>query len=105
MLGDFEYQILTSIIALRGEAYGSPVKKKIEDSFSRTVSYGALYTTLMRLEKKGLVEFEIGDSTPVRGGRAKKLFTVTGDGQKAISEKMNFLSSAHSSITNGGSYA
>lgn len=91
MIGDFEYKILSGIISSGKEAYGSPIKKEIEATFNRPVSYGALYTTLARLEKKGFVTSELKEATKVRGGRAKKYFSVTGLGQSALREKQNMF--------------
>ncbi|PHR91032.1 MAG: PadR family transcriptional regulator [Robiginitomaculum sp.] len=102
MIGDFEYQILSGIISCGKDAYGSPVKKEVENTFQRSVSYGALYTTLSRLEKKGFIKSELKEATKVRGGRAKKVYTVTGLGQSELREKQNLAISMASATLVGG---
>ena len=72
MLGEFEYLLLTAAVRLGEEAYGAAIRQEIEATTGRRCSIGALYTTLDRLEKKGLLKTWMGDATPQRGGRAKR---------------------------------
>jgi DNA-binding PadR family transcriptional regulator len=60
------------------------VAREIETTAGRTVMLGAIYTALERLQVKGLVSSTIGDPTPERGGKAKRFFTVTAKGRRAI---------------------
>jgi len=83
MLGEFEYLLLTSAIRLREDAYGAMIRLDIEKATGRSCSLGALYTTLDRLESKGLVETSMGDATPRRGGRPKRMVRVTAQGMDA----------------------
>jgi PadR family transcriptional regulator PadR len=83
MLGEFEYLLLTAAVQLGEEAYGAAIRKQIEDATHRRCSIGALYTTLDRLETKGLLETWMGDATPQRGGRAKRMVRVTAKGTRA----------------------
>lgn len=83
MLGEFEYLLLTATARLGEEAYGAAIRQEIERTTGRGCSIGALYTTLDRLEAKGLVRTWMGDATPQRGGRAKRMVTVTPKGVKA----------------------
>ena len=84
MLGEFEY-LLLSVAARLGEgAYGAAIRREIEGATKRRCSIGALYTTLDRLEAKGLVSTWMGDPTPQRGGRAKRFFQVTASGVEAV---------------------
>lgn len=104
-LGDFEQLVLLAILRLGDDAYGVSIRTEIEEKAGRTASSGALYTTLERLEDKGLVSFQVGDPSPIRGGRAKRHYRVTGAGRKAISqsqlayqrmlEGLNILTEAH----------
>jgi DNA-binding PadR family transcriptional regulator len=64
------------------DAYGAAVRREIEGATKRPCSIGALYTTLDRLEAKGLVKTWMGDPTPQRGGRPKRMVRVTGAGAK-----------------------
>lgn len=82
-LGDFEEVVLLAILALGENAYGVPIRARLEEA-GRKTSVGALYVTFDRLETKGLVESWEGEATPQRGGRAKKYFRVTGAGQDAL---------------------
>jgi len=83
MLGEFEYLLLTATTQLGEEAYGAAIRQEIEKSTGRPCSIGALYTTLDRLEAKGLVATWMGDATPQRGGRSKRMVRVTAKGVKA----------------------
>jgi DNA-binding PadR family transcriptional regulator len=86
MIGEFEYLILTSAARLGDNAYGASIRSEIENATGRPCSIGALYTTLDRLEAKGFVRTWMGDPTPERGGRSKRLVHVTASGVKAASE-------------------
>lgn len=83
-LGEFEEIVLLTVGILHGNAYGITIKDEIENRLGREVSVGALQTTLRRLEKKGFLESEHGDSIESRGGRPKLYFTITAYGKKAI---------------------
>ncbi|WP_462169932.1 PadR family transcriptional regulator [Pseudoalteromonas xiamenensis] len=79
-LGEFEQMVLLAIVRLKQDAYGATIRQLLAETIQRDVSIGALYTTLDRLEKKGLLTSMLGESTSERGGRAKKYFNVTADG-------------------------
>src|SRR5215469_17812909 len=86
MLGEFEYLLLTASARLGDDAYGAAIRQEIEEATGRQCSIGALYTTLDRLEEKGLVKTQMGDPTPERGGRSKRMVRVTAKGIKAASD-------------------
>ena len=86
MIGEFEYLILTSAARLAADAYGVSIRKEIERVTARRCSIGALYTTLDRLETKGFVKTRMGEPTPERGGRSKRLVQVTATGVKEAGE-------------------
>ena len=83
-LGEFEEIVLLTVGILDGNAYGVTIRDEIESRLSRQVSVGALQTTLRRLEKKGFLESEHGESAQSRGGRPKLFFTVTSLGKKSL---------------------
>ena len=83
MLGEFEYLLLTAAARLGDDAYGAAIREQIEEATGRRCSIGALYTTLDRLEKKGLLKTWMGEATPQRGGRAKRMVSVTTKGVQA----------------------
>jgi DNA-binding PadR family transcriptional regulator len=86
MVGEFEYLILSAAVRLGDDAYGAAIRHEVEEATKRRCSIGALYTTLDRLQNKGLVETWMGEATPRRGGRAKRMVRVTKKGaQEACS--------------------
>jgi DNA-binding PadR family transcriptional regulator len=93
MLGEFEYLLLTVAVRLGDGAYGAAIRQEIEESTGRRCSIGALYTTLDRLEAKGFVRTSMGDPTPQRGGRPKRMVRVTADGIRAATEFYNAVTS------------
>ena len=86
MLGEFEYLLLSASARLGENAYGAAIRQEIENSAARRCSIGALYTTLDRLEAKGLIRTWMGDPTPQRGGRPKRMVRVTAQGRKAAAD-------------------
>lgn len=86
MLGEFEYLLLTAAARLGENAYGAAIREEIEAATRKPCSIGALYTTLDRLEAKGLVKTWMGEATPQRGGRAKRMVQVSAKGEAEASE-------------------
>ncbi len=83
-LGDFEQRVLFALIRLGPDAYGVTIRDDIEARTGRAVSAGALYTALTRMEKRGLVSSTLGEPTPERGGKRKRLYTVQPAGERAL---------------------
>ncbi len=83
-LGEFELIVLLALVRLGDEAYGVPIRREIENRTKRSVSVGALYRTLDRLESKGYVSSWFSDPVPERGGRAKRYFRVDPLGIRAL---------------------
>ena len=83
MLGEFEYLLITAAAGLGEDAYGASIRERIGATTGRTCSIGALYTTIDRLESKGLLKTWMSDATPQRGGRAKRMVHVTPMGVRA----------------------
>jgi PadR family transcriptional regulator PadR len=83
MLGEFEYLLISAAAGLGDDAYGASIREEIETATGRKCSVGALYTTMDRLEKKGLLETWMGEATRGRGGRAKRMVHVTPKGVQA----------------------
>src|SRR5215467_1249570 len=84
LLGEFEQIVLLAILRLDDGAYGVTIRDEIAACTDRDPSPGALYTTLDRMEEKGLVTSRFGQPTPERGGRAKRYFRVTAKGEAAV---------------------
>ena len=92
-LGEFEHVVLLAILRLDDHAYGVSIRAEIGKRTGRDTSPGALYTTLDRLEGKGLLQARAGDPTPERGGRAKRFYKVTALGRAAVIESQRVLRS------------
>jgi len=84
IIGDFEQRILFALLRLGSDAYGVTIRREIEERTERAISPGALYTALDRLEKRGLVSSRLGDPTPERGGKRKRLYTLQPAGERAL---------------------
>ena len=86
-LGQFEQLVLTAILALREEAYAVAIHSRVQElARPKTVSLGAVYVTLDRLEDKGLLTSWLSDPTPERGGRAKRFYRLEAAGERALQE-------------------
>jgi PadR family transcriptional regulator len=83
-LGEFEQVVLLAILRLGENAYGVTIRNEIAECTGREPAPGALYTTIDRMETKGLVQSRLGDPTPQRGGRAKRYIKVTKKGRAAL---------------------
>ena len=83
-LGEFEQLVLLALLRVGEGAYGMAIRREIQERAARDVSIGAVYATLDRLEEKGLVRSRMSEATDARGGRAKRCFTMTGTGARAL---------------------
>jgi PadR family transcriptional regulator PadR len=83
-LGEFEYAVMLAVLHLDEDAYAVPMRELIEQRTGRPVARGALYTGLDRLESKGCLKSRMGDPTEERGGKARRYYSVTSAGMKAI---------------------
>lgn len=83
-IGEFEELVLLTIAALDDAAYGVAIKEDIEQRTDRSISIGALHSTITRLEEKGLIKSWLGDPTQERGGRRKRYFQLTNLGKAAL---------------------
>lgn len=85
-LGSFEEFVLVATLRLGEQAYGAKIRQTVEEATGRSVSIGAVYATLDRLERKGFISSWQGEATPERGGRAKRYFRVEGAGVQVLNE-------------------
>ena len=86
-VGQFEQLILTAILSLRDGAYGVTIHEKAAQlAAPKTISPGAVYVTLDRLEDKGLISSWLADPTPERGGRSKRFYRLEALGERALEE-------------------
>jgi DNA-binding PadR family transcriptional regulator len=86
VLGPFEQAVLLGLVRLRDQAYGRAILKEVEARLGREVAVGAVYATLERLEAKRLITSEMGSGTPVRGGRARRFYSIHGPGVRALND-------------------
>jgi PadR family transcriptional regulator PadR len=98
VLGDFEQLVLLAVLRLERdeEAYGVTIRRDIHDRSGRDVSISAVYTTLDRLEGKGLLKSWVGEPTPQRGGRRRKCYALRPAGIAALRQAYRaFTAMAH----------
>jgi DNA-binding PadR family transcriptional regulator len=100
-----ELIVMLAILRRQPEAYGVSIRDEIEKKTSRTMSFGVLYTILSRLEQDGLLASRDGEATPERGGRAKKYFSITGKGQRAVNQATSDLRALQPRAVGGVSHA
>jgi PadR family transcriptional regulator, regulatory protein PadR len=99
-IGEFEELVLLTIASLGDDAYGVAIKEDIESRTDRSISIGALHSTITRLEEKGFIKSWLGDPTQERGGRRKRFFELTTDGKVAV-RKMKELRDELWSLSKG----
>ncbi|HET7220955.1 MAG TPA: PadR family transcriptional regulator [Vicinamibacterales bacterium] len=90
-IGDFEQLILLALVRLGPDAYGVTIRQEIEGRTGRAISPGALYTALDRMEKRGFVSSRLGEPTPERGGKRKRLYTLEAAGERALARVYDSL--------------
>lgn len=83
-LGDFEETLLLIVGILGEEAYAFKIADEFEAQLNRKVSIGAAHSTLNRLSEKGFLTSTMGEPTSERGGRRKRIYEITGEGQRAL---------------------
>ena len=89
-LGEFEEVILLLVGILGEEAYAFKIAEEFESQTGRSVSIGAVHSTLTRLDDKGFLTSEMGKATAERGGRRKRIYTITAYGQRTLEASRDF---------------
>lgn len=90
-LGEFEQLVLLAIVHVGEGAYGVPIVEEIERRTERSVSRAAVYVTLRRLEKKGLISSWMSDPVPERGGKPRRCVKLEAAGLDALRESRRVL--------------
>ena len=98
-LGEFEQLVLLALVRLGTNAYGMTIRREIEERAGRSVSIGAVYTTLDRMERKGYVSSHEGEATPERGRRAKRFFRLEAPGEKALRESLRVVKAMRAGLS------
>lgn len=88
-LGEFEELVLLTVAALDGQAYGALLLEELLTRTGRSVQISAIHVALYRLEEKKLVQSHVGGATAERGGRRKRLYTITAEGLRLLKEMRN----------------
>lgn len=98
LLTDFELMILLAILRVEDDAYGVRIAREIEETAGRSAQLAAIYAALDRMESRGLVGSTLGEPTPERGGRAKRLFRVTPKGLTQAKDTQQALTALWSNL-------
>jgi len=91
LLGTFEQAVLLAILRLGDGAYGRAILQQVQGLLARSVVAGAVYTTLDRLEQRGLINSKLEQGTAIRGGRARRYYVVAAAGNRALAEAQKTL--------------
>jgi DNA-binding PadR family transcriptional regulator len=97
-LGEFEEVILLLVGILGEEAYAFKIAEEFESQTGRSVSIGAVHSTLTRLDDKGFLTSKMGKSTAERGGRRKRIYTITAAGRRVLKSSKDFRVSLWSQL-------
>ena len=98
-LGEFEQIVLLTVARLGTDAYGMAIRQEIEAHVGRAIAIGSVYAALDRMERKGLLTSDVGDPTPVRGGRAKRFYALQAPGAEALQRSRAVLSGLWDGLT------
>jgi PadR family transcriptional regulator PadR len=98
-LGEFELMLLLAVVRLGDDAYGVTLRRAIEEQTGRNVSAGAVYTTLGRLETRGLVSSREGETTPERTGMRRRYYEVRPEGARQVQRSMRHVEAMARGLT------
>jgi PadR family transcriptional regulator PadR len=90
-LGEFEQLVMCAVVRLDEDAYGASIRRELLDRAGRDVSPGAIFTTLERLEARGLVTSSYGEPTQERGGRRKRYYRLKAEGRRALAASLDVI--------------
>jgi PadR family transcriptional regulator, regulatory protein PadR len=90
-LGEFEQLVMCAVLRLDDDAYGATIRRELLERAGRDVSAGAIFTTLERLEARGLVTSTYGDPTPERGGRRKRFYRLRPEGRRTLAASLETI--------------
>jgi PadR family transcriptional regulator len=91
VLAEFELLVMLAVARLGEGAYGAEVRREIEDRADRPVSIGAVYATLGRLGEKRYVTYRASEPLPVKGGRSRKVYSLTERGREVLRQSTGAL--------------
>ena len=99
-LGEFEELVLLTVGILFDDAYGLAIVDQLEKQSERNVMMSSVHKALVRLEDKGFLKSHLGGATERRGGRDKRLYTLTQSGIKAINQSKELRNAMYKQIPN-----
>lgn len=97
-LTDLEQLLLLATLRQDDEAYGAALQRDVEEVADRRVSLGSIHVTMSRLEQQGFVHSELGEPTGGRGGKARRIYTVTDEGIEALNRAREVLEQMWSGV-------
>lgn len=92
-MGEFEELVLLTVGILFDDAYGLAIVDELEKQTGRNVMMSAVHKALVRLEDKGYLRSRMGGATETRGGRDKRLYTLTQAGTKVLNQSREMRNS------------
>jgi len=101
-LGEFEELTLLAIRALGDHTYAVPIQQYVEKATGRPISVGSIYAALARLEEKRFVRSAMSEAEARRGGKSKRVYTVTPSGLRTARELHRVRERIWNAIAEGG---
>lgn len=101
-LGEFEEFTLLAVRALGDHTYAVPIQKYVEKATARAISLGSIYAALGRLEDKGFLRSTMSEAVAQRGGKSKRVYTVTPSGLRTARDQHRVREAFWKTITEGG---
>lgn len=101
-LGEFEEIVMLAIAALEENAYGLAIKKELEEQSGRNITISAVHAACNRLETKGLLSSGFGEKSEMRGGKRKKIYSVTQKGETALTDAFELRKRMWGRLPDGG---
>ena len=90
--------VLLSVLYLQEEAYGVAIRNQLRKMTGQSWAFGAVFITLNRLEKKKMLESKLADPTPRRGGKSKRIYTLTAEGLEELARIRRIQQAAWKSV-------
>lgn len=97
-LGEFEEIVLLTVLVLKEEAFGVAIKRELEERLKETLSVGSIHSALKRMEEKGFLTSKWGEAEKIRGGKRKRIYDVTQEGQAVLNEMKDIRASLWNAI-------
>ena len=101
-LGEFEEFTLLAVRALGDNTYAVPVQQYVEKATARSISIGAVYAALSRLEEKGFLRSSMTEAVAQRGGKSKRVYSVTPNGLRTAKDLHRVRERIWNAIAEGG---